>query len=67
MPHCQRYPIGSWEELKALANARDATEHEGFVVTDRNFNRVKVKSASYVALSHLATNAGDSVNVSDRH
>jgi len=27
---------------------------EGFVVCDANFNRLKIKSPSYVALAHLA-------------
>lgn len=31
----------------------DPSQGEGFVVVDKNFNRVKIKSPAYVSLSHL--------------
>jgi hypothetical protein len=38
--------------LKTLAASKPYTE-EGFVVVDENFNRVKIKNPSYVAVHHL--------------
>ncbi|MEL6262822.1 MAG: T4 RnlA family RNA ligase [Cyanobacteria bacterium J06626_6] len=47
------YPFGTVEALIAKAEQLDPFEHEGFVVCDRFFNRVKLKSSEYVKLSHL--------------
>jgi hypothetical protein len=43
----------SREGLRDAANARPATESEGFVVRDALFQRVKVKSEQYVLMSHV--------------
>lgn len=51
LPLAKRYPGLSLEALKTLVDERDPTEHEGFVLMDRNFNRVKVKSQAYVFAS----------------
>lgn len=45
-----------------LASLLDASHHEGFVVVDKNFNRVKVKSPMYVAVSLLSTRDTNSLN-----
>jgi hypothetical protein len=41
------------EEVKAFADTFPATENEGFVVCDQNFNRLKIKSTQYVSLHRL--------------
>ena len=48
--------LSSWEDVVEAANAIKPAEGEGFVVCDSNYNRVKVKSIAYVALSHLRDN-----------
>jgi hypothetical protein len=40
-------------EVKAAANLLNPIDSEGFVICDRHFNRVKVKSPQYVAIAHL--------------
>ncbi|MEM9543449.1 MAG: T4 RnlA family RNA ligase [Cyanobacteria bacterium P01_E01_bin.42] len=47
------YPLGSWSEILEAAKHLDPMNSEGYVVCDRNFHRVKVKSPEYVALSHF--------------
>jgi hypothetical protein len=47
--------LGSLDECIKAASALDCNE-EGYVVCDRNFNRVKVKSPLYVSLHHMANN-----------
>lgn len=47
--------------LTSLAECQKATEamgpdQEGFVICDKNFNRIKVKSILYVSLSHMRNN-----------
>lgn len=49
------YPLKSIDDCIAAAAALDCTE-EGFVVCDSNFNRVKVKSPTYVSLHHMRNN-----------
>ena len=55
-PH--EYPLHSFDEtlsaVKALnQNSEGYAEHEGFVVVDGNWNRIKVKSPEYVTFHHL--------------
>jgi hypothetical protein len=52
----KEYPITNEAECIAAAAALDPTRHEGFIVVDARFNRVKVKSPRYVALHHLRGN-----------
>jgi hypothetical protein len=47
------YPFTSDTEVKAAANSLNPIETEGYIVCDRNFNRVKIKSPQYVAINHL--------------
>jgi hypothetical protein len=47
------YFLNNFEEVVEAANKFKATEGEGYVVCDANFNRVKVKNPTYVALSHI--------------
>lgn len=49
----REFPIASAAECLAAADALNPLEQEGFVVVDRHFNRVKVKSPRYVILHHM--------------
>jgi hypothetical protein len=50
------YPVGSPKEAIELLDEMKGEEQEGFVCVDGNFNRIKMKCPSYVALHHLADN-----------
>lgn len=53
------YPLSSLEECisaAALLNEGDEVKKEGFVVVDKNFHRIKIKSPLYVAKHHVMTN-----------
>lgn len=55
----KEYPIHNFEDcIKAVEelNKTDVVEHEGFVVVDGNWNRIKVKNAEYLMMHHLANN-----------
>lgn len=47
------FPISSLDEALQISNSLNPMKQEGFVITDDSFNRVKMKSPQYVALSHL--------------
>ena len=49
------FPLTSVEECVSAAEQL-GTDEEGFVVCDKNFNRVKIKSPTYVALHHMKNN-----------
>ena len=51
----KRYSYNSFEEMTEAAAALPYDE-EGYVVCDKNFNRVKVKSLAYLQVHHLADN-----------
>jgi hypothetical protein len=54
---------GVWsniEKLTAWANERGGSEHEGFVVVDNNWNRIKVKGESYVQMHRVKGNGDPS-------
>ena len=56
-PH--EYKLQSFEEtLEAVENLNrsNRVEHEGFVVVDNNWNRIKIKNAEYLVMHHLANN-----------
>ena len=55
IPHPQRYALSSLEDCVAMAKTFDFTR-EGFVVKDKNYNRIKVKSEDYVRVHRLANN-----------
>ena len=49
------FPLRSVDEcVEAAQNL--GTDEEGFVVCDKDFNRVKIKSPTYVALHHMKNN-----------
>lgn len=47
------YPLTNLDECMVAVNELNPTQNEGFVVVDKHFNRVKIKSPQYVALHHL--------------
>lgn len=51
---------GDLDKLFAWANERKGSEHEGFVVVDENWNRIKVKGESYVQMHRVKGNGNPS-------
>jgi hypothetical protein len=49
----REFPLGTLSEVVSAAAALNPIRQEGFVVVDGNFNRIKIKSPSYVAIHHL--------------
>jgi hypothetical protein len=47
------YALNSFDECLEACKALNPMRNEGYVVCDAAFNRVKVKSPQYVALSHM--------------
>lgn len=56
-PH---YKLSSVGDMMRFVNDRNPSQHEGIVICDDRFNRVKVKSASYMAMSRIRDAAGKS-------
>jgi hypothetical protein len=60
--------IKSYDMFKSLKDVVQSTRemnpiaNEGYIVCDANFNRVKIKSPQYVALSHLSSRDKNGVN-----
>lgn len=52
-PLVKVWKLGSLEEVLTAVKELNPIENEGFVVVDKYFNRVKIKSPQYVALHHL--------------
>jgi hypothetical protein len=50
---CPFLPLNNFDAILTAADKLNPMESEGYVVVDHLFNRVKVKSPQYVALSHL--------------
>lgn len=44
------------EAAKALNTKISVVENEGFVVVDKNWHRIKIKSPSYIAFHHVINN-----------
>lgn len=51
----QTYPLKTLKEIIAVTNELNPMDSEGYIICDRNFRRIKVKSPQYVAISHLRT------------
>lgn len=49
----RQYSLNSFDEIQATFPALNPLDSEGYVVVDRDFNRVKVKNPAYVALHHM--------------
>lgn len=56
----QAHMAKSIEELLVWVSSMNPMDHEGVVVVDSNFNRVKVKNAAYVAYNRLHDRLGSS-------
>jgi T4 RnlA family RNA ligase len=54
----KEYSFSSQEEMVEFAKNINGTQGEGFVVVDADFNRIKVKSDNYIALSHMKDGFG---------
>ena len=62
----QTYPFASIGFVLEAAKDLEPSKHEGFVVCDNQFNRIKIKSPRYVALAHLLSKDEDaSVTIED--
>jgi len=53
----KQYPLSSWDSVLQSSKEIPAMESEGYVVCDKYFNRIKVKSPAYCALHHLKHSA----------
>lgn len=56
------YPMTNLEECLEAARKLTPDVAEGFVVVDANFNRIKIKSPTYVAIAHLNTKDPSNLN-----
>lgn len=65
----KEYPICTFEDALAAAEAMNQdtnfVEHEGFVVVDKYWNRIKIKSPAYLALHHAWNNNNYLINKND--
>ena len=52
-PTAERYRFGSVSELVDFVSSRDPIKHEGIVVCDQHFRRIKIKNAGYLALNKV--------------
>lgn len=50
-PIVKLYPTWSLEAVKDSVQGRDPKQHEGYVLVDQYFHRIKIKSESYVFMS----------------
>lgn len=60
LPLVALYDGFSLEAVLAAVQGRKPIEHEGYVLVDKNFNRVKIKSDLYILLSHQRDGLGKS-------
>ncbi|KAL0490078.1 bifunctional polynucleotide kinase/RNA ligase [Acrasis kona] len=58
----QTHSFESLQHVKNSTRFLNPIKSEGYVVCDANFNRVKIKSPQYVALSHISYNDKNKVN-----
>jgi len=55
-PVVESFKFGSLEDMLKFVSDMNPTEREGIVVRDKHFQRVKIKSANYVAYNHIVFN-----------
>lgn len=60
VPKVQTYTYSSIDELLDWVSSLNPLEHEGVVVRDSNFNRIKIKNAAYVIYNKLHDRLGTS-------
>ncbi len=61
IPYVKEFPLSNYEEIFKTLPDLNPLNQEGYVVCDSYFNRVKIKSPSYVALHHLKDSCGSSL------
>jgi hypothetical protein len=57
-PMVRSFSLGTMEEIEKTFAHIDPFDQEGYVVVDKDFNRVKVKSPAYVAIHNLRDGFG---------
>jgi len=62
IPVCPTYKLDSLENIIKFCNSKSPIEHEGVVICDENFNRIKIKNETYL----LYTKSKDAVLKSPR-
>ena len=60
VPTPKKYKFNNINDLVDFVNTLNPIEHEGVVVKDSNFNRIKVKNINYLALSKVRDRIGKS-------
>lgn len=60
VPKVKKYSLSEIDKIIDFVNSTNPIENEGVVICDSNFNRIKVKSASYVQLHRVIDNIGSS-------
>lgn len=60
IPIVQTYSYTSMQDLLDWVSAQNPIEHEGVVVRDGNFNRIKIKNAQYVVYNKCRDNLATS-------
>ena len=58
LPVVREYGLTSYAEVVKAAEALNPLQHEGYVVVDKDFNRVKIKSPKYVLIHHMKSGFG---------
>ena len=58
VPVVKEYPLNTISDIEKAALALNPMQNEGFVVVDKNFGRIKMKSPSYVMVHHLKEGFG---------
>lgn len=53
VPHAPVYRFGSLQEMVDFVSTRNPQNHEGIVVCDPQYRRIKVKNAGYLALNKV--------------
>lgn len=62
VPKVKSYNLSNLKDIIDFVNSQDGSEHEGVVVRDSSFKRVKIKNPSYIALNKIK----DSIAKSER-
>ena len=55
--------FANMEEAREWLNAQPGHKNEGFVIVDKNENRLKIKSANYLTFSRVMTSSGSDVGL----
>jgi len=58
LPTVREYNMSSYREVMSAAEVLNPMQHEGYVVVDAAFNRVKIKSPKYVLIHHMKDGFG---------